>query len=77
MGRTESPKNELLLSTGTFIKEGRRLRGDWEGPAGAAVMNESESRYSSLVFAARLGLNLLEVVFVIGGSFQLSFCNAI
>lgn len=53
------------------MKEGRRLRGDWEGPPDAAVMNGLEARYSGPVFAGRLGLDLGEVVFVIAGSSQL------
>lgn len=62
---------ELLLPSGTFIKESRRLRGDWKGPAGAVVMNGSEARYSSRVLSGRLGQDLGEVVFVIAGSSQL------
>lgn len=72
----KAKRHELLLPTGTFIKEGRRLRGDWEGPAGAAVMNGSEARYSSRVLSGRSGQDLGEVVFVIAGSSQLSFLGA-
>ena len=55
------------------MKEGRRLRGDLEGPPDAAVMNGLQARYSGPVFAGRLGPDLGEVVFVIAGSSELLY----